>query len=121
MSTPTPFYIPITGSTGLIYTTTGSAGMLVPILFIDGETASKQYGIPVRVYNGPCIYCKLPLSQPLALNPFDGHFYLNCCGCQKWFRWLNPDGVTLSDLQEVQPYADKPQDAEDWMQDFPWF
>ena len=94
------FYILLTGSTGLIYYTTGSASMQIPIIFIDGRQAAQDYGISVRVYNGPCPICNTPLSQPLALNPFSGHFFLQCCGCLRWFRWLNYDG-TPSDHEEV--------------------
>ena len=82
------------------YWTTGSGDdVIIPIIYVEGVQANKDYG--VEIYNaGQCPGCHFPQSITLSFNPGDAHYYYYCFNCQKWYRYLNPNG-SLSDFQVV--------------------
>lgn len=98
----------VTGSGLSPYMLTGSGP--VPLVFEDGIQAHEKYGVPVR-YGSSCPRCSFPAKVTLAFNPCDGHYYYQCPGCQRWFRYLNPDG-SLSDFAVVRTNKTTPTDEE---------
>ena len=91
------------------YWLTGSGpDVIIPIVYVEGKKAHDDYG--VAIYNaGQCPNCHFPQSITLSFNPGDSHYYYYCMSCQKWFRFLNPDG-SLSDFQMVTTAKNTPVD-----------
>jgi hypothetical protein len=100
----------VTGSGKAPYFTTGSGpDVVIPIIFVDGKQANADYG--VAIYGAvQCPQCHFPQGVTLSFNPGDSHYYYYCMNCQKWSRYLNPDG-SLSDFQVVTTAKSTPVDS----------
>ena len=87
-----------------------------PICFVDGITASQQYGVAIRK-GGPCPECRAPVDNILAFNPTSGNYFFSCPVCGVWVRWCSFDGTLVNEFTVVTSQKTTPVDQED---DVPW-
>ncbi len=86
------------------YQTTGSDSWnnTPAICFVDGITASQQYGVELRKSDG-CPNCHGPVDTLLSFNPSSGYYYLAPCPiCGQFVLYCDVNGNLVSKFEVVK-------------------
>lgn len=90
--------------------TTGS-GEKTPFIFIDGVTASQDYGVSL-LYAPQCPNCHFPINQLLAFNPVNSYRYIAPCPvCGKYIEYMDNTG-NLASLKILSSKKTTPVDQD---------